>query len=116
MYRFVVGDRCIYVGSTAQKLASRLAVHKHLSLECQRRVYQLIRDAGGWDAVTVDVLWRSPTCSRKELYESEARFCAEHAPTGNLYRPSGRFCCKNAQSDIQGPGKVSHNELVPSHV
>lgn len=72
VYRLGVGDY-FYFGSTGAGLNERLRTHKTDYDRLNTRLYETIRGAGGWDAVTAEVI------KECDDYESEEdRLIREH--------------------------------------
>lgn len=75
----------IYTGSSCRPPGVREAEHKRLSKHHPGKLYQYIRDNGGWDAVTFEILEEYPCKSAQELHIREGIYIRRLQPVCNTY-------------------------------
>ncbi len=83
-------DELLYVGSTTD-FTRRKAKHKYVCYNADRKIhnsklYQLIRDNGGWDAFNMTIIKEFPCQNKQEALAEEDRLMREMMSTLNTRR------------------------------
>lgn len=91
----------IYIGSTVN-LKTRITDHKKscinsTSVNYNRHVYKFIRQNGGWDMWTYDIIEHFPCNDKKTLHIRETYWMDKLKPTLNVYKPYATEQQKNEQ-------------------
>ena len=65
-----------YIGSTIQKLKKRIDAHKtNYNKNMNSKVYNYIRDNGGWDTWTYEIIQEHTTTDLRKLRDIENEYC-----------------------------------------
>ena len=77
-----------YVGSTITELRKRINVHKnHYKKGMKSKVYNYIRDNGGWDSWEFEIIQEHITKDLTKLRDIENEYCLILKPTLNSQTP-----------------------------
>jgi hypothetical protein len=82
-------DHKQYVGSTADPLKTRMGNHYRHAPDLKRngKMYQLIRERGGWHDVEVEVIENYPCDNKEALEDREKKWIIELKPELNIKVP-----------------------------
>ena len=79
-------DELVYVGSTTSFVKRKYA-HKSACKTKPNKVYEMIRDNGGWDCFNMIIIKDYPCHSSKELNQEEDKVMRELNSSLNMMRP-----------------------------
>lgn len=88
IYKLVLDDQLLYVGSTILPLNQRLWQHKGSSRVRNLPLYKWVREQpDGWSGIKIQLLEDFPCQTRKELLAAEARHIQDLRPLLNKMIP-----------------------------